>query len=240
MADGKTQPKAMDVVHAGATQPSPSGRPVIVSNRPYIKIDPMLNAEGTAPAAAAQPPADVQATPETVPKAGKPETSSVTETAAPQDEAADQDSEAKPLAFVLPPQQADAPAEASEKAETVSGKATDHPAAAATGLIHDDRATTSDVSFASPDTELPDDILQTKSAAAPDDEAAKAREEELEQLIAAKTYAVPINKTGRRKKKILLWSLLFILFGIIALDLLADMGVFSLPFGIPHTNFLSN
>lgn len=240
MADSKTPPKAMDIVHTAGSQPSATGRPVIVSNRSYIKVDPMLNAEGTSPIAGAQPSADARvASSERGAEKGE-ITVAVPQNESPSDDTSKLDS------APLPSEESGASEEIPEKTTTASTSDEKKYETTETERADDsDQDTTSAPSAVrgtgTSDSEgLTGDIPQSQTGANSDDDTVVAREEEIERLIASRTYALPIDKTGRRRKTIVLWVLVLVLLIIVAVDVLADMGVISLPFGMPHTSFFSD
>lgn len=216
MADPKPAPKIMDVVHPGNVQPSPSGRPVIVSNHSYIKADPMLSASddaqvsgsATAPQAAAEPVAEMRR--EKVISEPKP--------------AAEAEPE-KPIEPKEPPtQEKDVPA----------GGATGKPAA-----VPDKEAVTDPATEDASSDATSNVLLQSTQGQNPEEAAAQEREDELEQLIASGQYAVPINVSGKRKGKMVLLIVATLLLVLVAVNLLADMQVITLPSGIPHTSFFA-
>lgn len=221
MAENKPTAKIMDVVHPGNVQPAPSGRPVIVSNRPYIKADPMLNAPDTLPNNTSPANAPIEQN----------EKISVTD----HDESDIANKQEVEIAAEQPEKIAVEPH--TEKVIPVPSSAIESD----DSTHKDEPEAPAEHSAPEDDTTLAANILkaQTPSAPAVDEDAEKAREEELERLIASKEYAVPINKVGRHKKIILLWVLVLLVLLIVMVDLLADMGVISLPF-VPHTSFFSS
>ncbi len=262
MAKPKDTPKVMDVVHpSGTRRPSPTSRPVVLSNHAYMADDPMLSVVGTANEDAVLPVSgekDVQTL------SGAPELSTANKAA---------NSASEPTAADIKPgeqQAADGPSlgesETSENSDTletpetpdtakdslsdsaeVSTKPADLTAAvpvvapeAAEAEAEPDSDTDEDEPEAETDTALSVDPLQAQQPQSPDEVALKAREDELEHLIAAGTYAVPINTVKQRQARVVLIILLVVFVALVAVDLLADMNIITLLFGLPHTNFLAH
>jgi len=63
------------------------------------------------------------------------------------------------------------------------------------------------------------------------------RQEELEALISAGTYHVPIGQVAKRRGRIVFGIILIVLLLLVAVDLSLDMGLLSSNV-LPHTNFL--
>lgn len=61
---------------------------------------------------------------------------------------------------------------------------------------------------------------------------------DLEALVAKGTYFVPINQVGKRRSRIMLTVIVFVLLALIALDILLDMGIINIP-GLPHTTYFA-
>lgn len=68
--------------------------------------------------------------------------------------------------------------------------------------------------------------------------AEQMREEQIEEYIQKKTYAVPIDKTGRRRHNAMLALLVVLVALVVALNFLLDLGVLTIP-GAPSTDILS-
>ena len=257
MAKQSEPPKVMDVVHpSGERRPSPTSRPVIVSDRSYMAADPMLSVTPVADNAATVESPEQQ---ETVSLSGAPEVkkaASATGAGSGEelrveppaaDGATDSQTEAVATPATEPAPAEEPPQGPSETAATpeVSHKHIEplHPSAFSsteksetdtTSNAADDASSDNDASDT--DTDEPAEAQPSKN---PDEAAINARKEELERLIASGTYAVPINTVKRRQMRLVLLFLAGLLVVLIALDLLADMGTITLPFGLPHTTFLS-
>jgi hypothetical protein len=64
------------------------------------------------------------------------------------------------------------------------------------------------------------------------------REAELEKIIQAGTYAVPINAVQRKRSRIFVATMCFlaIILLILLIDAVLDAGLFKLPWAVPHTH----
>lgn len=223
----KTAPKVMDVVHPNNRQPSPTSRPVVTS-RPYITADPMLNipkedaivssTERVAPTSA--PDIDKAAI-----KAARAKLKPTRSLVMPTDDAEPDESEA----VAIEQSASDVPSATQEQAEELPSPAVSEP-----GPPEDTKL--EDVSPDEPERQP----AEAQSAASSDATIAQNREEELERLIAKGTYAVPINKVKRRRARTVLVLLVVLLLALVTIDLLADIKIITLPFGLPHTNFLAS
>lgn len=223
--------KIDDVKRPEKVAPSATSRPILVSGQASAPADPMMVQEGgeksegepvpmTHTAKTITPPSDLTAdsepekedTPEPEPVSEKPATESDTDA-----------TDAKPDA-------AKAPAEmASEEKEEESKQSTSTPSERADKAKAAQEGTDRD----------PDAAMSAEEAAAV--EAKAKREEELEALIASEKYAVPINAVQRRRSRMhsLALGLLAALLLVALVDLVADVGIISLPSSIPHTQFFS-
>jgi len=80
------------------------------------------------------------------------------------------------------------------------------------------------------------------SAAETEAETARiVRMQELEQLIASGQYAVPIDAVQRKRSRMFVFLMCFLalVLLVVLLDALADVGIMSVPSGIPHTHIFS-
>lgn len=222
----KTAPKVMDVVHPNNRQPSPTSRPMVPS-RPYMTVDPMLNipkedaivssVEQTAPTGA--PEIDKAAIKAVATKV-KPVTGLIAST----DDAEQARKEAVGIEQSLDEANDTMPEPPEEPTPPVLSEASP---------VEDAKPenTNSDEAEAQPPEVQPMPTSDTTTA--------QNREEELERLIAKGTYAVPINTVKRRRARTAFALLVVLLAVLVALDLLADMNIITLPPGLPHTNFLA-
>lgn len=217
MATEKSAPKIMDVVHPGNVQPNPSGRPVIVSNHSYIKADPMLSTADDAQVSDSAPAAPQAST--------EPVAEMRHEKVISEPKSAVEAEPEKPVEPKEPPAQEE---------ETPIAKAPEKPVAALDTESAREPATEDVSSNATSNV-----LLQSTQGQNPEEAAALERDDELERLIASKQYAVPINVSGKRRGKLLLLVAATLLLILMAVNLLADMQVITLPSGIPHTSFFA-
>lgn len=239
MAAEKKPRKVMDAVHPGDTPASPTSRP-IVGNRAYIASDPMLNEQEKD--ASAEKPSGSESTATKEAAAKEPAVSREAKNIKPisddpsdKEYVPDTDAEESPKTDTADAseqkeqkdinQTADTPVDVEPKPPEEDGVVAPE---APTVPVSDTQEATED------DTDEPEEVPQQT----PEDEAAAAREAELERHIAAGTYAVPIGQVKHRKQKMTLILVLVVLVvAVVALDVLLDMDVFELS-GVPHTNFL--
>ncbi len=257
MPKPKGPPRVMDVVHPSiGRRPSPTSRPVILPDRAYMAVDPMLS--GT----------DMSAEPDTsltsdkndaVELGGAPElakdaqtTGSVplpsphvrkSEQAEP--ESLETDVNTRNTSIVPETAEATGPASSASSDVTEARLKTSNQVestSAPTEALEDtsDQGSDDDATDSETDTGISAEPLQAQQVQSPDEAALKAREDELERMISAGTYAVPINTVKRRQARLLLIVLGAVLVLLIAVDLLADMQIITLPFGLPHTSFLTH
>jgi len=271
MASSKEDPKprrVIDVTEPGKSEPSASSRPIIVTNRPLLKQDPMVVSNIAVDS-------DINDTPSgEMPK--------------PQDDiSADHQG-----STVMPPTAPKLPKEATKTSEVPAGAVEDdikvvdtdddklvtndkdEPVAVASDNDAEDKSVEETVATepAQPETsEAPSSEVESKdsvsepdahdektSAASNDeqlapnkvlDEAAKKVEEakaaqlaELEKLVESKKYFLPINSVERRRdaKRAILLLVLVILFALIWLDLALDAGLLRLGHIHSLTHFFSS
>lgn len=241
MAKPESAPKVMDAVHPIGRRPSQTSRPVILSNREYMATDPMLSVTDNSGEDAVMPKSEDKKATEL---SGAPEFDAKAEATGPKPESVVAD--LKPVEEVQPePLQAeadtavvsqnslsDAHVQAAEKLESTPSEPFTTPETA--------EAETDDDETPNPEPEATNEPLQAQQPLGPNEAALHAREEEIEHHIAAGTYAVPINTVKRRRAQITVGILVVLLIILIALDLLADMSIITLPFGLPHTNLLTS
>lgn len=227
---GAHKPKVMDAVHPPSSAPTPAatGRPVIVSNRSYIKNDPMLNVQS-------DPVTPAKTEPEAL-AAEQPTPAEQVEPKAPKLQLVGE-KKIQPLSAQKPeestPEVAEAPAE--DTAPISAEPKEEKPAEPAEQPAPVETPTTEESDMAAKEAALLD--AQLAPQAVPDTSEDQVRNEELERMIAAGTYAVPLNRKKRRRAWLAWTIIITIVVAIIVVDVLADMGVFTLPFGIPSTDF---
>ena len=85
-----------------------------------------------------------------------------------------------------------------------------------------------------------EDATEPQSAVREQKPVQSARDEELERLIADGTYAVPINTLRRKRRKLWLVLVVAMLVALALVDIVADMGIISVPSWLPYTNLLSS
>lgn len=222
---GAHKPKVMDAVHPPSSAPTPAatGRPVIVSNRSYIKNDPMLNVQSD-PVTPAKTEPEAPATEESTP-------AEQVEPKAPKLQLVGE-KKIQPLS-AQKPEVAEAPAEDTVSVTTEPKE--EKPTEPAEQPSPVETPTTEESDMAAKEAALLD--AQLAPQAVPDTSEDQVRNEELERMIAAGTYAVPLNRKKRRRAWLAWTIIITIVVAIIVVDVLADMGVFTLPFGIPSTDF---
>lgn len=220
----------MDAVHPGDTPPNPSGRPVVVTNRPVLTNDPMLSVEDVVDTTNEKPSGEAAATPSGVPKISRaaknivPVTSKLVETQEPTKLATDNntsDDHAEPIAKT---------ADSIEKAEAPAEQTTPSREKMKIEPLHEVKSSSDeDESEVKPeDVETPEDN---------EEESKSAQELEIERHIAAGTYFVPIGQVKKRRRMLIVLVFLTMLALIIVLDLLLDMELLGLE--LPHTNFIN-
>ena len=258
MAKAKGAPKVMDVVHPSiGRRPSPTSRPVILPDRAYMAIDPMLSTTDISEESTTSPTPDKNSTAElsSAPELTKdtqktvdlpPSARRIERPELVEPGSLEADSEAPNTTNIPETPEATEPApntvpdltEATPKtSDQVERIAASPPRAAE---VEPDQESDDEAPTPETTTGVSGEPLQAQQPQSPDEAALKARQDELERLIAAGTYAVPINTVKRRRARILLIVLVVILVVLIAVDLLADMQIITLPFGLPHTSFLAH
>lgn len=228
MPDPKQTPKVMDIVHSNKVQPSASSRPLIVSNRPYMAIDPMLNEDSSATEVAGAPALDNTGL----------------------NEAAEQetlhDSKAQESVVKVPTEEqtetSEAKSEVEDSQDAHVSSEIDEPKITLPvepPEINEDKEAAPEISPTEEDVSE-EDATEPQSAAHEQEPARSARDEELERLIADGTYAVPINTLRRKRRKLLLVLVAAMLVALALADIVADMGIISVPSWLPYTNLLSS
>jgi hypothetical protein len=251
-------PKVMDVTHPANVQPSTTSRPVIVTNRPMIPEDPMINQaaqsaidiEKPAGAPKEEEAPDVTSAPEISAREGKTivpiTTDTEVETSKAEEKGKDAEAETPHTTITIdtgleedggenehllaaeePDKQTDA------LKEPVAPKATATKPVAEEASSKPEPAN-EDTSF----TAIPEDgQLDEGDPESKEKTAEEKRQEELEEIIAAGTYRVPIGQVAKRRSRMVFTVIIIVLLLLALLDLALDMGLLTLS-GVPHTNLL--
>jgi hypothetical protein len=238
------KPKMTDVTKPGTTVPSPTSRPIVVANRSVMANDPMI-AQPDVPATPADAPAVHRSqkvvapvSPDLQMPATDTDASEPVPAAEPEAVPADAPTTAAGTGtlFEKPaPAETNAPAQPDTavggKGPSASGATEPGPKPAARPNPEASAADQDDV----PTDATPDEI--TAQAAA----AEEARRKELEQLIEAGAYAVPINAVQRKRSQafVVAMIILSIILALALLDAALDSGMLKLSFNVPHTHFLT-
>jgi hypothetical protein len=271
MANSKEDPKprrVIDVTEPGKSEPSASGRPIIVTNRPLLKQDPMMVSNvsvdsdiGDTPSGETpQPVGDISADhqgstvlPPTAPKLPKETTKNSdapVETTDDETKTVEADDD-KPVT-----NDKDEPAATTSTADTddkpIEESTDTEPAKPETSETSSDEVESKD-SVTEPDTQgektgaasndeqlAPNKVLD--EAAKKVEEAKAAQLAEIEKLIESKRYFLPINTVERRRdaKRAILLLVVVILFALIWLDLALDAGLLKLGHIHSLTHFFSS
>lgn len=270
MADSKESSKprrVIDVTEPGKSEPSASSRPIIVTNRPLLKRDPMVISEqpvvgdidNTPSGEAKQLEGDVSVdhegstvVPPTAPKLLKESTKTPempteavndnTETVDTDDELVATDKD-KPAVLESTEDTDNQPVETPVDAEPPKQEEPETSSAEAESKdsVAELDAHNEKTTTASNDEQLaPNKILD--EAAKKVEEAKAAQLAELEKLIESKKYFLPINTVERRRdaKRAILLMVLVILFALIWLDLALDAGLLKLGHVHSLTHFFSS
>lgn len=235
MATAKKPAKVMDTVHASDTPPTPSARPVLVTNRPFMTVDPMLTAEQSGKGEE-KPSGEPAAKPSDGPS-GAPRLTREGKNLAP---VINQVDEAEQPAAEDTPAQETVQNETSEPEKPAASPSEAEQTVHHTGGIkitppkHDTPEEPKDEPEDDDETEA--DTAGETEAENPEENPEAARNLELERHIAAGTYFVPIGQVKRRRRKVILLTVFILLAAILVLDLLLDMEILKLD-SIPHTSF---
>lgn len=243
----KAEPsKVMDITHPSNIQPSTTSRPVIVSNRPMIPEDPMIN-QAALSAIDIEKPAGAPNDAAGVPLPSAPEVGRKGKTIVPTVEAGEKNvavtaDDGKNTADEIPlvpstdstdaSELPDEGATAKDSAPTFLTPKDNEMSEKSMPLPVSDKDSKSSFSNLSDTTELGQEDEESKAKSKDD-----KRQEELEELIAAGTYRVPIGQVAKRRGRVVFGIVLIVLLLFIAADLSLDMGLFTVA-GVPHTNFL--
>jgi hypothetical protein len=252
--------KVMDITHPSNVQPSASSRPIIVSNRPMIAEDPMIN-QAALSAIAAEKPAGAPENTSSPEVASAPEVARQGKTIVPttpaQEKSApatsnDAESSPEPVTITIDANAQDTAEEQVSVSQAPEKKTDAEPAAPPSKepVKPKDTEAKSKLEVASFDTPPPKmsepssfTALSDNSQLDEGDESSKQktvedkRQEELEELIAAGTYHVPIGQVAKRRGRIVFAVIVVVVLLLVVFDLALDAGLFTLA-GVPHTDFL--
>jgi hypothetical protein len=271
MANGKEDPKprrVIDVTEPGKSEPSASSRPIIVTNRPLLKQDPMVvsnipidtdivdTSSGEMPKPEGDISADHQAStvmPPTAPKLPK-EATKATETPAEttddQTKSADTEDDKpvasdknEPAAVMSNDDSDDKPVEESIDPEPTESEMPETPSSEVESKdsVTEPGTHSEKTGTSSNDEQLaPNKVLD--EAAKKVEEAKAAQLAELEKLVESKKYFLPINTVERRRdaRRAVLLLVMVILFALIWLDLALDAGLLRLGHIHALTHFFSS
>ena len=259
-SDNSSKPrKVIDVTQPGQSEPSASGRPIIVSNRPVLQKDPMVVSDGPVER-------DVEDTPSgDVPKAnvdrtvnqegvtimpptapGLPKSAKKAETDSTDDQAEPADTATDAATDTSEPKTSETKEETreDESPETPAEETKeDKPKAPATEKELASKADDGEEKPASgsDDEQLsPNKVLDEAAKKLEEEKAAKAAEHE--KIIESKKYFLPINSVERRRNthRAILFLVLCIVFALIWLDLALDAGILKIGSLHPLTHFFNS
>ncbi len=226
----KKPAKVIDGVHAGAAPAAPTSRPLI-TNRPFMAMDPMLNPTQGAGDTTEQPSSEPPKKPvaaHSVDRTAKDimPSAELVEAAEKEDDIVETDETTPATKEAVPVEAADTPPtnEADEHKPVTASPPAEKP-------LKTTPSEAPDEAEAEADADLKADVPNTE------EDAAAAQKLEIERHIAAGTYFVTINHRRHHRRAVLLVLFLVLLAAVIAFDVLLDMGTLELS-GIPHTNFL--
>ena len=230
MPAAKKPAKVIDGVHAGAAPAAPTSRPLI-TNRPFMAMDPMLNPTQGAGDTTEQPSSEPPKKPvaaHSVDRTAKDimPSAELVEAAEKEDDIVEADETTPATKEAVPVEVADTPPtnEADQHKPVTASPPAEKP-------LKTTPSEAPDEAEAEADADLKADVPNTE------EDAAAAQKLEIERHIAAGTYFVTINHRRHHRRTVLLVLFLVLLAAVIAFDVLLDMGTLELS-GIPHTNFL--
>ncbi len=235
-------PKAFDVIAPGKVAPSPTSRPIIVTNRPIIK-DPMAPSEAVRPVQAAP-----SSNPEVASHVGKAIAPTVPPAAVVQEDKAEEGMfQPQPAASDDVPAVALAAVASKEDGHASSVQATaEKEVAAPSAQVNTsvpapaDSIADDDKKDSSIDRPQPGDVAAAEKASASEKAAAAERDEE-EKIIVSEQYYLPIADGGRRRglQRAMLTLLFVIILGLVWLDVAMDAGILHIHGLQPLTHFFS-
>lgn len=240
----------MDVTNPKQVTPSSTSRPVIVTNRPIIKQDPMMSVAEDANVGelsqSSQPTAPLLEPSKTpiikpIHISDEPKAKKTDEDEAKADEqAVDPPAEEKPTDDVADdsePAKKPEPEEQSEEsksedAETVEADTETKPA---------DEPATDNAEKSTDDPEGDDAKVPAidDAAVAKEEAAAKQRAEEMQKLIDSRQFYVPVNMVERKRstRTSVMLIILQVVLTIALIDLMLDANIIELIQKLPHTHF---
>jgi hypothetical protein len=234
--------KIDDVKRPDKVAPSSSSRPILVTNRPTLKNDPMMTPDDTK-----SDDDDTRTQPMShSPKIIAPVSADLLSSSDDSDEKSADSDENK-----VEDEQANDNTQSSEAtgkadSEEVSSSEPDEDKAASSGSAIDGHGLKSaelpvtEIKPPSSDDERDPEAEVTAQEIAIAEAEAK-REEEVEGIIASGKYVVPINAIERRRSRTAtaLLVLLAVVLAVILADAVADVGIVHVPASFPHTHFFS-
>ncbi len=242
-------PKAMDIHPLGTAPTVAAGRTVVIGNKPMAG-DPMLSANKSQQTSGTKPAENSSGDTVTAPvishhvKTISPlENNDTEEPLEQENDAVAKSVEVTTAKKVKQPDDSGAEesiqsgADASDGSETVSDSKEDKADKAVSAPSLNEKPTDPAPVEEAVSNESDENVSPAaeEESALQEKTAEQMREEQIETLIQKKTYAVPIDKTGRRRHNAVLALLLAVILAVIALNFLLDFGVITIP-GAPSTD----
>jgi type IV secretory pathway VirB10-like protein len=220
MAD--KSPKFIDIKAPEKSKPSTTSRPVIVTNRPVLGNDPMVNPDQTDETKSAVP---MTRTGKTI----SPVSEGLIAPEETKEESADAPAPEKPE---LETAQTEEPKAAEAKAEEPAEAPKPEPEPEEDAAVESSIPTGRDAAAES---------HADEAKAAAEAEAAATRQNQLEEMIASGKFNAPINAVHRKRSQVVavLLVLVAILLAVVVADAALDAGLISID-GVPHTDFLKD
>jgi outer membrane biosynthesis protein TonB len=218
MAD--KSPKFIDIKAPEKSKPSTTSRPVIVTNRPVLGNDPMVNPDQTDETKSAVP----------MTRTGK------TISPVSEDLIATEETKDEPAAAAEKPEletaQTEEPKAAEAKVEEPAEAPKPEPEPEEDAAVESSIPTGRDAAAES---------QADEAKAAAEAEAAATRQNQLEEMIASGKFNAPINAVHRKRSQVVavLLVLVAILLAVAVADAALDAGLISID-GVPHTDFLKD
>lgn len=212
--------KIADIKGPDKVAPAASSRPLVVTNRPVI-ADPMV-VTSKEEAKVEEP-----KTPTRTTKVIKPMTLTAADLEPEKSEKESDETEAPEVVDTPDSGSTSLPLEQPAESEVSTAKTT----------LSTEPARTESSESTERDTDAEAEHAKEQAA-----EAARARQQELDALIASGKYAVPVGAVRRRKSRmvVILLCIVGLLLAAVLADVLFDMGTLSAPKNIPHTHFFSS
>lgn len=251
-AEKTTQPKAMDIHPVGTAPTVAGGKPVMVGSKSRA-TDPMLSVNKPAESKEAKPIETAAGDATTAPVISRHVKTISPLTAAEAEGPLDQENDAvaKSVEAITTPKakeenekgEADIvdsdsqvdqeePESSEKSAETTeSGKAEPAPKEKTAETTPPEELAEQDVDDTATALAEEETVSQEKTAE-------QMREDQIDEFIQKKTYAVPIDKTGHRRHNAMLALLLVLVALVVTLNFLLDLGVITIP-GAPSTDIFA-